>query len=142
LAIPGASGSLSFAQQLIVDTTAPLVEITPPAQLYGYLNGSMLFTVAVSDTHLSSSILTGSDVSLLRTGTANATVSVNDIDLTHKTVTLSNISGRGTLAVQIAAGTAIDLSGNLADGSVSQTRTVSNLVRSTATTVGTWHSVP
>ena len=53
------------------------------------------------------------NITLNATGTANGTVAVTGSGLTC-TVTISNITGDGSLGISIAAGTASDLAGNMA----------------------------
>ncbi len=58
--------------------------------------------------------LAPSDVTLNTTGTANGTVSVDGTGTSTRTVTISSITGVGTIGISIAAGTAADDDGNLA----------------------------
>ena len=52
-------------------------------------------------------------MTLNKTGTAAGTIAVSGTGLT-RTVTISSISGNGSLGISIAAGTASDLAGNMA----------------------------
>jgi hypothetical protein len=96
----------------VVDTVGPTVSIgAPSAGITG--TDAVSFTVTYSDANFDAATLTEADVTVLATGTAAATtVTVTPIDATHYTVTLSGISGDGTLAISVASGTAVDLAGN------------------------------
>jgi len=58
--------------------------------------------------------LSANDVFLHTTGTASARVEVSGSGALIRTVKLAQISGMGTLAISIAAGTASDAAGNQA----------------------------
>ena len=74
----------------------------------------MTYTVTYDDANFSSSTLSESDVTLNRAGTVDASVSVTSSSANTRTVTLSGITGYGTLGISIDAGTAIDSTGNTA----------------------------
>ncbi len=95
---------------VFVDTTAPTVGIgSPSAPLTS--GGPVTFTVTYSGQN--SITLANGNVTLNTTGNANATVGVSGSGST-RTVTLSGITGDGTLGISIAAGTASDPAGNSA----------------------------
>ena len=71
-------------------------------------------TYTVTYTGASSISLSSSNIVLQKTGTANATVAVTGSGTTTRTVTLSSITGDGTLGISLAAGTALDAAGNSA----------------------------
>ena len=74
----------------------------------------MDFTVTYSDTNFDTSTLASGNITLNKTGTADAaTITISGSGNT-RTVTLSDISGSGTLGISIAAGTASDTAGNTA----------------------------
>ena len=75
--------------------------------------GPVTYTVTYADANFNTSTLVPANITLNETGTANGTVSVSGSGLT-RTVTISSITGNGTLGISIAAGTASDLAGNLA----------------------------
>ena len=66
-----------------------------------------------ADANFNASTLAAGNITLNKTGTANGTVAVSGTGLT-RTVTISSITGDGSLGISIAAGTASDLAGNMA----------------------------
>ena len=119
----GAAGpSTTFA----VDNTAPGIVIGSPSVSLT-AGGPVSFTITYSDANFSSATLGSGDVTVNSTGSASAgSVNVTGSGTT-RTVTLSGITGDGTLGISVAAGTASDTAGNLA-GAVgpSTTFTVDN----------------
>jgi pectate lyase len=91
--------------------------------------------VTYADLSFSSSTLTSGNVTLNATGTATGTVGITGTGTT-RTVTISSITGDGTLGISIAAGTATDAANNAAPSAgPSATFTVDNTAP--ATTVAT-----
>jgi uncharacterized repeat protein (TIGR03803 family) len=96
------------------------IDLVPPTITIGSPSASLVSTNAVSypvtyfDTNFNTSTLAADNITLNATGTANAGSIVVTGSGTNWTVTLSGISGQGTLGISIAAGTASDLAGNLA----------------------------
>src|SRR5207244_8065999 len=77
-------------------------------------SGPVTYTVTYADANFNAStLLAAGDITLTTTGTATASIDVAGTS-TLRTVTLSSITGDGTLAISIAAGTATDLAGNTA----------------------------
>ena len=108
-----------------VDNTAPTISIGGPSASYT-AGGPITYTVTYADANFNSSTLAAGNITLNKTGTANGTVSVSGSGLT-RTVTISSITGNGSLGISIAAGTASDLAGNLAPAAgPSATFTVDN----------------
>ena len=105
---PAAGPSATFT----ADNTPPTVTIGAPSASLTR-NGPVTYAITYADTHFSTSTLTPGDITLNRTGTANATVGVTGAGAT-RTVTLSSITGDGALGISLAAGTASDLAGNAA----------------------------
>jgi hypothetical protein len=70
-------------------------------------------TYTVTYTGADTVTLSNADVTLNKTGTADGTVAISGGDSTRK-VTISDITGNGTLSISIAAGTASDTAGNFA----------------------------
>jgi CSLREA domain-containing protein len=97
-----------------VDVTPPTIGISAPSSTIANAGSAVNYTVNYSDAGFSSSTLSAGDVTLNRTGTADATVSVDAGSGTTRTVTLGGITGNGTLGISIAAGTATDHDGNTA----------------------------
>jgi hypothetical protein len=94
-----------------VDNTAPTAAIGAPSATLAK-SGPVTYTITY--TGADSINLAAANVTLIKTGTANGTVAVNGTGNTTRTVTVSNITGDGTLGISIAAGTASDSAGNLA----------------------------
>ena len=93
-----------------IDNAAPTIAIGPPSA-DPTNSGPVTFTITYAGADTIT--LTADDVVLARTGTADAVVSVSGTGDT-RTVTLSGITGDGTLAISIAADTASDAAGNSA----------------------------
>lgn len=125
LPTPGASGSLGANKNLIIDTTPPGVSLGAPSTSLT-TGGPVSWTVTYSDADSVS--LVANQVTVHSTGTADAgIVGVSGAGAT-RTVTLQSITGDGTLAISLAAGTASDLAGNTAPGTDTSTAvTVDNL---------------
>ena len=66
-----------------------------------------------ADANFNSSTLAAANITLNKTGTANGTLGVSGTGLT-RTVTISGVTGDGSMGISIVAGTASDLAGNLA----------------------------
>ncbi|MDB6026339.1 MAG: hypothetical protein JWM68_2562, partial [Verrucomicrobiales bacterium] len=106
LASPGASGSLGANKNIIIDTTSPTISISSPsANVTGA--GAVTYTVTYADANFNSSTLVTNNITLNATGTANGAMAVSGSG-TNRTVTISSITGNGTLGILIASGTASD----------------------------------
>ncbi len=125
-----AAGNISSASTavLTVKNDGPTLAITGPSETNVKSDSSVEYIVTYSaDT--TSITLAAADVALVTTGTANAYVSVSDVDgqPLQKRVTLSNLMGEGTVCIRIAAGSAADLQGNPAlNSDISDPVTVDN----------------
>lgn len=108
--LAGAAGPSGI---VAVSSDKPAVGISAPSSTQ--TNGANV-SYLVSYSNAISITLSPADVTLIKTGTANGVVSVTGSGTTERTVTISSITGAGTLAIQIAPGTASDGIGNLADG--------------------------
>ncbi len=98
---PSASFSVVVGPQVVISGPSVSQASTGPVTYtLTYLNAS---TITLSDT----------DITLNRSGTANATTSISGSGNT-RTVTLSNLSGDGTLGISVAAGTATSAGGTAA----------------------------
>ncbi len=103
----GAGPSATFT----VDNTAPGIVISAPSASTA-TTGPVTYTVTYSGEN--SITLASGNITLNKTGNADAgSVAVTGSGST-RTVTLSSLSGVGTLGISIAAGTASDTAGNLA----------------------------
>ena len=106
------AGAAGPSGMFMVDNTAPTVTISAPSTTIT-ASSSVSYTVSYADANFQSSTLGTSSVTLNRTGTANGTVSVSGSGAT-RTVTITGITGDGTLGISISAGTASDRASNLA----------------------------
>jgi hypothetical protein len=96
-----------------VDTVAPTVTISSPSQAYANNTATVVYTLTYFDVNLDQVTLTNADITVNGVG-ATATHIVVQIDATTYEVHLTNITGDGTISISVAAGTAVDLAGNLA----------------------------
>lgn len=93
---------------------APYVSISQPSCR---VTGAGPVTYTLSYTNASAISLAKGDVRLNRTGTANGTITVSRIDSANtRCVTVSNITGNGTLGISIEAGTARNSTGEAPAG--------------------------
>ncbi|MBI2947256.1 MAG: hypothetical protein HYY23_06390, partial [Verrucomicrobia bacterium] len=106
------AASAGPSEALTVDNTPPVITISAPSNAFTR-NGSITYTVIYADENFLASTLSASDVTLESSGSADGTVSVTGAGTT-RTVTISNITGAGTLDISIGFGTATDQTGNLA----------------------------
>ena len=104
--------STSVDNSVTYDITPPVITIGPPSQTIVTQGDYVEFTVDY--TGETSSWLTENDITLDVTGDVTATVTVTSAKDSSYIVTLSNITGVGTLGFTIAAATAIDAAGNFA----------------------------
>lgn len=91
----------------------PLVSIGDPSG--PTTNGTSPATVSYTITYKDATTVTLSeaDIALNKTGTAGGTVAVTDGQVAGtRVVTISNITGKGTLGISLAAATASDVAGN------------------------------
>ncbi len=109
LQAPAAGPSATF----IVDNTPPSVTIIAPIVATSP-GESVTYTIKYLDANFNASTLTAADIKLNTTGTATGTVSVDAGTGNTRTVTISGITGNGTLGICIAANTANDKAGNQA----------------------------
>lgn len=107
------NGTTSATATIRSDRTLPVATIGAPSRTKTQL-GPITFPITYADTYFDKSTLSLSDVTLNATGTATGTLSVDTGTGTSRTVTISNISGVGTLGISLATGTARDKAGNLA----------------------------
>ncbi|BDX07600.1 hypothetical protein MACH26_31210 [Planctobacterium marinum] len=103
---------------LTIDYSATPSTVTPTLSISSASasltsGGPITYTVTYSNADLVN--LATSHVTLNKTGTADATVSVTGSGVTERTVSLSNISGDGTLGISIAAVTARHESGGTSE---------------------------
>lgn len=107
-----------------IDNVAPAVSVGAPS-----LSATTTDPVSVTVTYTDADFITLSpgDITLNKVGTADGTVSVSGSGTATRLVTLSNISGNGSLGITVNAGTAEDAAGNMALASAaSSTFSVNN----------------
>ncbi len=103
--------SASASRSVVIDVTPPSIVLSGPS--VGLTNsGPVVYTVTYADA--TSVTLTAAAIALVRTGTADGTLEVTGAGTATRTITVSGTTGNGTLAVSLAAGTAVDAAGNLA----------------------------
>jgi hypothetical protein len=104
---------------VVVDNTAPAISVSGPS---ASLTRGGPISYTLSYTGASSITLAASNVTLNKTGSANGSVSVSGTGTSARTVTISSVTGDGTLGISVASGTATDDAGNAA-GSASPSST-------------------
>ncbi|HIJ73893.1 MAG TPA: DUF5011 domain-containing protein, partial [Candidatus Hydrogenedentes bacterium] len=102
----GAAGPSAMA---VIDNTPPAISIGEPSATVTAA-GPVTYTVSCSGA--ATVVLAAEHVALHATGTASGSVAVAGAGAETRTVTLSDISGDGSLAISLAAGVAIDEAGN------------------------------
>ena len=108
-----------FSSNPTISISAPSLSITNSTDVsYIVSYGS---AGSISYNTVSSISLNASNITLIKTGTANATVNISGSGNSSRLVTLSNITGEGTLGISIAANTAIDINGNTVPASSAST---------------------
>jgi hypothetical protein len=112
---PNAALAAGPSTTFTVDNTPPSVTIGLPSAAITR-NGPVTFTITYNDANFDTSTLSTNNITLNKTGNANGSVSVSGLGST-RTVTISGITGDGTLGISIAAGTAGDTAGNAAPAS-------------------------
>src|SRR5205814_1669958 len=117
---PAAGPSGTFT----VDNTPPSVTISAPSTSVT-ASGPITYTVTYADLHFNASTLSLSDITLNKTGSANGSLALSGSGTSY-TVTISGVTGDGSLGISIAAGTATDTVGNSALAATSATATVDN----------------
>jgi len=112
---PGIITPLPFTgQTYTIDKTPPVITLSSPSDST-LLSGTKAVTYSVKyfDVNFNASSLSAPNVTLNHSGSATGTISVSGSDTSY-TVTVSNITGSGSLGISIAAGTATDSVGNAA----------------------------
>src|SRR5439155_744290 len=79
--------------------------------------GPVTYTLTYTDATCQASTLSSTNVHLNMTGTANGTLSFDNSTGATRTITISSITGDGTLGISIDAGSGTDQAGNLAPAS-------------------------
>jgi subtilisin family serine protease len=92
-----------------IDNTAPTVSLSSPSSLLTK-SGPITYTATYTDAN--NITLSNTDVILNTTGTATGTITVSGLDNISREISISNITGDGTLGISIASNTATDIAGN------------------------------
>ena len=102
----------SISDDITLDTSVPTIDIGAPS-VKSTATGPVTYEITYGGPDAVT--LADGDVTLNKSMTADAgSVVVSGMGLTTRTVTISDITGNGTLGISIAAGTASDLAGNTA----------------------------
>jgi hypothetical protein len=115
------------SERILVSPTAtppPGITIGAPSAS-STQSGPVTYLVTYSDA--TSVTLDPSDITLNKTGTANGVLGVSGSGTANRTVTISAISGEGTLGISIAAGTATGTGGVAPTAGPSATFAVDNI---------------
>ncbi|WP_394392285.1 Ig-like domain-containing protein [Shewanella woodyi] len=94
---------ISFDYQSIPLVPTPSLNISAPSAVLAN-SGPVTYTVSYLDVEQVN--LTASDITLDKTGSANADVTIINGDMSTATVSLDNLSGEGSLGITIAEGSA------------------------------------
>ena len=112
---PGVSTSLPFTtagQTYTMDKTRPTVTVAAPSvSTIAAGAGSVTYAVTYADANFASSSLTTGGITLNKTGTADGTVGLTGSGTSY-TVTISSITGVGTLGITVGANTSLDTATN------------------------------
>ena len=112
LPAPTTPGSLSYGRTVVIDTTTPTVTIAIPSTTIASAGSYLFFAITYSDLNYAYNTAVASDLSISGTATATITTGPNNpyngVGFTLSALTV------GTGTVSLAAGTAVDLAGNLA----------------------------
>jgi hypothetical protein len=106
--------SSPVSASVTLDTQPPSLAIGNPSAA---ATGAGPVTYTLTYTGADAVTLSNAHVTLIKSGTADGTVAVSGTGQITRTVTVSNITGSGSLGISIAAGTASDLAGNPAGAS-------------------------
>jgi hypothetical protein len=98
---------------VIYTTSGPTVAISAPSLTVAN-SGSGPVTYTVTYTGANAVTLVNADITLNKTGTAKGTFAVSGTGTGNRTITISTITGYGTLGITIAPNTASDAAGNMA----------------------------
>ena len=136
LVVKRVSGSGTFGVTSTGDSTGPTAVISAPSSTIAG-TGSVTYTVTYADaaSGVGSVSLVPANITLNRTLTANGSIGVSGTGNT-RTVTISGITGNGTLGISIAAGTAADNMGNSASAAGPSSTFTVDTVAPTCTVTG------
>src|SRR6185437_6737392 len=108
---------VAAGDDITFDMTLPTATISAPSvsQIGGGGAGTVTYSITYADTNFNTSNLTNAGITLNPSGTATGTVAVTGGGTSY-TVTISNITGLGTLGITLAGGYAFDSAGNTDPG--------------------------
>lgn len=118
--------SAASTHLVTVDSTPPTISVSSPS-LNSTGSTPVTYTVTYADTNFYLSSLSAGNIILNKTGTAQCSKTVSGNGLT-RTVTLSNITGNGTIGISIAAHTGSDWAGNFCESASGNSFTVINSI--------------
>jgi hypothetical protein len=107
----------------VIDTIKPGILISSPTT-----GANVSFQVNYSDLNFQGQNLNTTNLTLVTTGTLNGVVLVTGVAVGYVAIQVSSLTGSGSLRVDVAAGTAIDLAGNLANAASTPTVQVETMV--------------
>lgn len=123
VAMNSVGSSASSTPSNSITITPAVVGMTVGAPSAAVIKPGTTVTYTVSYTGADNVTLTAANVSLQKTGTANGTVAVSGTGSLTRTVTISGITGDGTLGIGIASGTASAFGGPATAPAVSASTT-------------------
>jgi len=89
-----------------VDNTAPIISLSGPSSIITK-SGPVTYTATYIDANIIT--LNSNDITLNTTGTATGTITISGIDNISREISISNISGDGTLGISLGPNTASDI---------------------------------
>jgi len=116
----GVYNDVAAGDDIEFDMTSPTATISAPSvtSIGAGGAGTVSYTVTYADANFNTSSLSTAGITLNTTGTATGTVGISGSG-TGYTVTISSITGAGTLGISVGAGYANDLAGNTDLGAAS-----------------------
>lgn len=104
--VGGSSGPVGPSATFAVTNSVPRISISGPSTYLAEIGIDSSITYTVTYTSATTVTLAAAKITLNKTGTANGIVSVTGAGSTTRTVSITGISGDGTLGISIATGTA------------------------------------
>jgi Secretion system C-terminal sorting domain/Bacterial Ig domain len=105
--------AVQASRKISHNTAQPVVSIGVPSTLF-FTSGSVTYNVTYKDATVIN--LTSEAITLNKTGTANGVIAVTNGTTLNPIVTISDITGAGTLGISILSGTSSNLVGNVDGG--------------------------
>lgn len=120
----GVADAAGPSASFTVTNSAPRLTISNPSMFLAYPGETVTYTVTYTGATTVS--LTAAKITLNKTGTANGVVTVTGTGASTRTVTISGITGMGTLGISVLAGTATSAIGSAPAAGPSPTFRVDN----------------